>query len=521
MLQSADVSGASRTRDLAVSSAVAICCALLLLLTSPGIPIVWDEGDTIFRAESLAADDGPWPYTTVREGHPPLSGMLVALGERIAPNWLAPLTRYRFGPCLFFALAAGAMFYRLRRDYALWIVPIVAVGVLLGIPRLFAHAHFAALDGPLTAAWVLAWAAFAPARRCCYFAPLLGLALGLTLAAKFTGWFAIAPFVTWAILYRDRGAAIALAIAIPVAIVVFIALNPPLWSEPLAGIRTFFELNLGRADHRGLNITTQFFGRMYDLDHPLPFYNTLVWTLIVVSPMSLVLAGVGIVSTVRRWRTDPISMLLVLQWFTLILVRATPWAPPHDGIRLFLPSFAFLAALAGVGAGRGLYRETLYSAEKIVAQGWAKVTIGIVLTMGTVDAISYFPHGLSFYNRLIGGLRGATSLGMEPTYWWDSLDDDALKWLAQNTGPGEKIAFAAAPPKNLELLKRWGRLVHVPTDQGTFRWYVIQRRPSAWSPVDRRLIQQAKPAYQHTFKGVPLLDVYDYADYERLKAEGR
>jgi len=519
MLQSADVSGVSRTRDLAVSLAVAICCALLLLLTSPGIPIVWDEGDTIFRAELLAAGDEPWPYTTVREGHPPLSGLLVALGHEIAPNWLDPLTRYRLGPCLFFALAAGAMFYRLRRDYALWIVPVVAVGVLMGIPRLFAHAHFATLDGPLTAAWMLAWAMFAPARRCWYFAPLFGVALGLTLAAKFTGWFAIVPFAAWAILYRDHRSAIALAIAVPVAIAVFIALNPPLWNEPIAGLRTFFELNLNRADHRGLNITTQFFGRMYDLDHPLPFYNTLVWTMIAVSPMPLVLAWVGIVSTVRRWRTDPTSMLLVLGWLTLVVVRATPWAPPHDGIRLFLPSFAFLAALAGVGAGRGLYRETLFNSEKIVAQGWAKVAIGLALTMGTLDAIGYFPHGLSYYNRLIGGLRGAAALGMEPTYWWDSLDDDALKWLAQNTGPGEKIAFAAAPPKNLELLQRWGRLANLPSEPGKFRWYVIQRRPSAWSPVDRRLIEQAKPAYQKTLKSVPLLDVYDYADYEAMQAK--
>lgn len=519
MLQSADVNGVSRARDLAVSLAVAIACALLLLLTSPAIPIVWDEGDTIFRAESLAAGDEPWPYTTVREGHPPLSGMLVALGERIAPTWLRPLTRYRLGPCLFFALAAGAMFYRLKRDYALWIVPIVALGILLTMPRMFAHAHFATLDGPLTAAWLLSWAAFAPARRCLWFAPVLGVALGLTLAAKFTGWFAVVPFVVWAALYRDRRAALALLIAVPVALGVFVALNPPLWHEPVAGLRTFFELNLGRGNHRGLNITTQFFGRMYDLDHPLPFYNTLVWTLIVVSPMSLALAGVGIVATVRRWRIDPTSMLLVLLWGTLVVVRATPWAPPHDGIRLFLPSFAFLAALAGVGAGRGLYRETLYSPEKIVAQGWAKVAIGIALTMGTLDAVSYFPHGLSFYNRLIGGIRGATSLGMEPTYWWDALDGEALDWLNEHTGPDEKVAFAAAPPKNLELLKRWGRLKHVPSDPGKFRWYVLQRRPSAWSAVDRRLIERAMPVYRKTLKGVPLLDIYDYADYERMKAE--
>lgn len=496
-----------------------LATALLLVATSPAMPLVWDEGDTIDRAEAIAEGVRPWPYTTEREGHPPLSGLLVAAGHAIAPAGLDPLTSYRLGPILLFSVASGVLFYRLRRDYRLWIVAIVAVGVLLTMPRMLAEAHFATLDGPVTACWLLAWAAFRSARANRWWSPLLGLALGLTLAAKFTGWLAIAPLAAWVILYRDRRGAIALAVAVPLALAVFIMLNPSLWSDPLGGLRTFFALNLNRADNPGLNITTQFFGRLYNLDHPLPFYNTLVWTLITVSPMSLVLAGVGLVASVRRWCSDPSSMLIVLNWATLILVRATPWAPPHDGIRLFLPSFAFLAALAGVGAGRGLYRETLFAPddEKIVAQGWARVTIGIALVMGTVDAISYFPHGLSFYNRLVGGLRGAVALGMEPTYYWDGLDRPALDWLAENTGGDEKVAFASAPPRNLELLKRWGLLAKLPSDPGRFRWYVLQCRPSAWQPVDRWLIENAQPSYQRTFKGVPLLVIYDYSAVDRAR----
>jgi 4-amino-4-deoxy-L-arabinose transferase-like glycosyltransferase len=516
----ARVNGVSFIRDLLVSAGVTLATALLLVATSPSLPIVWDEGDTIGRAEAIADSNAPWPYTTVREGHPPLSGLLVAVGYAVAPPGLDPLTRYRFGSMLLFSLASGVMFYRLRRDYRLWIVPVVAVTVLLAMPRMFAEAHFATLDGPVTACWVLTWAAFGSARASHWWTPLLSLALGLTLAAKFTGWLAIVPLVAWTLLYRDRRGAVALAVAVPLAVGVFVALNPLLWSDPVGGLRTFFALNLNRADNPGLNITTQFFGRLYNLDHPLPWYNTLVWTFITVSPMSLLLAGVGLVASVRRWRGDPLSMLIVLNWATLIVVRATPWAPPHDGIRLFLPSFAFLAALAGVGAGRGLYRDTLFAPdeEKIVAQGWARVTIGIVLVMGTVDAISYFPHGLSFYNRLIGGLRGAVALGMEPTYYWDGLDRRALEWLADNTAGDEKVAFASAPPRNLELLKRWGLLERLPSDPGRFRWYVIQRRPSAWQPVDRWLIENAQPAYQRTFKGVPLLDVYDYGLVAKARA---
>ena len=113
------------------------------------------------------------------------------------------------------------------------------------------------------------------------------MALGLTFSAKFTGWLAPLPFLAWAVFYRDLRGLSALAVGLPIAVAVFVALNPPLWDAPIEGLRTFFDLNLNRASRPGLNITTQFFGRMYDLDHPLPWYNTLVWTAITISPMPM------------------------------------------------------------------------------------------------------------------------------------------------------------------------------------------------------------------------------------------
>jgi 4-amino-4-deoxy-L-arabinose transferase-like glycosyltransferase len=424
--------------------AVSILCGALLLVTASRMPLAWDEGDTIFRAEEIAqlaaqsgVDDHPqfltavraegnWPFTTQREGHPPLAGIVVALGQGIAPSWLDPLTRERLGPIVLFSIAAGAMFYRLQREYRLLVVSLVAIAAMLTMPRLFAHAHFATLDAPLTACWVLAWAAFASAARDWRWIPCFGLALGLTLCAKFTGWLAPLPFLAWTVLYRDRGGLRAIAAGLAIALGVFVALNPPLWDAPLAGLLEFFDLNLHRGVRSGLNISTQFFGRMYNLDYPLPWYNTLAWTAITISPMPLLFGCLGIVATLRRWRTDRAGVLLVCQWATLVVVRALPFSPPHDAERLILPSFAFFAALVGVGFGRALYRNSLLEPDKIVAQGWAKVALVLALSAATVDSIGYFPHGLSFYNRLIGGLRGATALGLEPTYYWDSLDRQTL-----------------------------------------------------------------------------------------------
>ena len=157
------------------------------------------------------------------------------------------------------------------------------------MPRLFAHEHFATLDGPLTAAWVLAWATFAP--RC---------ATGRLDAAVWTG----AGADPGCQVHRLAGAAAVCGLdrvvpaaaaecgrwrsVCPMALAVFVALNPPLWHEPLTGLRTFFDLNLNRAEQGHLNVTTWFLGRMYNLDHPLPWYNTLVWTVVTITPVTAV-----------------------------------------------------------------------------------------------------------------------------------------------------------------------------------------------------------------------------------------
>ena len=152
---------------------------LVLLATSPGLPIAWDEGNAIGRAERIAEwgrswfQQGPngkhplsreaisdhWHYTTQIEGHPAFYGIVIAAGHSIGARILPPLTAWRLGPILLFSLAAGAMFYRLGRDYS-QAAGLAAVLALLLQPRLFAHAHFAICDSPLMACWILAWAAF-------------------------------------------------------------------------------------------------------------------------------------------------------------------------------------------------------------------------------------------------------------------------------------------------------------------------------------------------------------------------
>ena len=78
------------------------------------------------------------------------------------------------------------------------------------------------------------------------------------------------------------------------------------------------------------------------------------------------------------------------------------------------------------------------------------------------------------------------------------------------------------------LLRNWGRLRTEVTDPSwgtTFKWYVLQNRPSLLSAADRILIDSETPAYAkyagHHPRGVPadlnvpLILVFSYEQYQR------
>lgn len=361
--------------------------AVALVVTSPTAPMVWDEGDAIYRAERVRkwfgqvfSEGNPWaaftvqairqgwPFATQREGHPAGYGVLIALGKSAA-FWLHdPLTQYRYGPMLLFSLATGAAVYRLYRT---WGIRAALAGwfCLILQPRLFAHAHFASYDGPVTAWWLLAWVTFPLTAtrtqwqgKAAASSPLgrflvWGMVLGATLSTKATGWLAPLPFLAWTICYRRWRSLPKLFLGLLTAGITFLVLNPPLWVSPIAGWGKFFALNLHRRATPGLNITTCFLGRFYNLDYPLPWYNTLFWTAIVVPLPILFCFLLGLIQWVRTRRRADLTLLL-LNWATLVMVRAIPGTPPHDGIRLFLPSFAFLGLIAGVGFRWGTVRLT-------------------------------------------------------------------------------------------------------------------------------------------------------------------
>jgi 4-amino-4-deoxy-L-arabinose transferase-like glycosyltransferase len=546
---------ARRWKAPAAGLLVAALTLLLLVATEPQLTIVWDEGYTLGRVERIRAwckavrdpkgfaahwrGEAPrdelvqqrpdeirptasqvdtraklfsrpvldyfWPFAREEpHGHPPFYALVSLVGDLIAPG-ASELLRARLGPMLLFSSVSGAVFAFFAARYGNWSAALAA-GAWVLQPRLFAHAHYALYDNVLTSLWIAAILAFAMAarspvaagkRRRWAWAILVGVIAACAADTKLTGWFLPLPFLAWVVLRRDIKGAWSLVVAGLVGLLVLYALCPPFWGQPIAGVDRFLKSNLSRA--QTVPIPALFLGRVYMTPkQALPWYNTIVWTAFIAPVGVLAFALAGVWRTLRTFKSEPFGLLVLLNWGFFLVLRALPGAPGHDAERQFLPAFGCLALLAGLGgaaAGQNCGR-------------WARVLIAASLVEGAVSVAAMMPVPLSYYSPVVGGLPGATKLGMEPTYYWDALTPAALNWLNQNTPAGERVSFATNPTSWF-YLRRTGRLkarFYVPWETGRVAWYVVQNRAGSLGPRDRALVARLGPRYVLVEKwGVPLI----------------
>ena len=235
----------------------------------------------------------------------------------------------------------------------------------------------------------------------------------------------------------------------------------------------------------------------------LPWYNTLLLTAITTPVGFLALALVGVCSTARRLG-DRLDMLMLLN-LAFPLFRALPHTPGHDGVRQFLPAIGGLAVVAGLGASRLVNRHGT----------WAKTLIVMALLEGVISIGLIMPVPLSYFSPIVGGLPGATRLGMEPTYYWDALSDHAMGWINRHTSSDRPILFSAVLHTYF-YLKSSDRLkpdaLFFPPVSDVKR-YVVRNRPWSWYELDRRLVARFGPDRVIAARGnVPLAWEFSGAD---------
>ena len=229
--------------------------------------------------------------------------------------------------------------------------------------------------------------------------------------------------------------------------------NPAWWRETLPRLAHYYAINASR---RGVlpDIRILYFGQTYE--YSLPWHNA--WVLIAITvPASILLAAVvGLVLRLPTIRRDRVPLYFLLHLLILPVLRMLP-TPAHDGVRLFLPTFFFLAAFAGWGAvGLADLVGRPDRARRVAHTAMA----ALVLIPAAWGLIHIHPFELSYYNELIGGPRGAWARGFELSYWYEAFDGETLDEINRLLPDGAAFVAlnALTEPPTFGCLQELGHL---------------------------------------------------------------
>ena len=512
-------------------AAVAVAAAVLALvvpeLDRPGV--TWDEPEyfsSVQRIQNWAAGAvrdpasafgrdaiiAAWdpPDHRYYNPHPPVYKQGMAVTEQVFGDALGPVSGYRLFSASLFALLAGLLAWTVSG-----VVGIPAgIGAALSLalmPRLAGHAHFATTDMPLTFFWTLAVLAFAGFLRKGggVRLSLAAIALGLAMGTKFTGWLLPVPLLIWAILERRWWPWI---VTLGVGLLVTWLFVPTAWHDPHGALFRLVEESLTRDE--SIPIATAYFGRIYD--YVVPWHQAIVMMLITVPVGILSLALIG-TADIGRSRTllrpsDPraaLARLSLLQIGFFLALMALPSSPNHDGVRLFLPAFPFVAILAGLALGR--FEEALHARfEPRAALLGMLLLMSVYLLPAFRQERAIAPYWISYYNELIGGMRGASATGMEVTYWYDAFTPDFISEIERVLPEGATV-MAWPTAKYFEELQGLGRLredLRFVSDPSA-SYLLMMARQATLPPPLVEVYRTVRPIVAVEVQGVELAGLYE------------
>ena len=288
--------------------------------------------------------------------------------------------------------------------------------------------------------------------------------------------------------------------------------NPAWWRETLPRLAHYYAINTTR---RGVlpDIQILYFGQTYE--YSLPWHNA--WVLMAITVPAAILAAsiAGLAVALLRIRSDRLPLFFLVNMVVLPVARMFE-TPSHDGVRLFLPTFFFLAAFAGWGVV--WLADGLAGLIGLRAALVRCVLAGMLLGSAAWQLIKIHPYELSYYNELIGGPRGAWKRGFELTYWYDAFNDQVLAELNARFPHNAHIQFAgdkSAPVmlfpdlQSLGKLRKDIQLGGAKRDEFPYMWLLTHdSKASAFT----RLLFAMKPWYAHRPRQLDGLRVVTVAD---------
>ncbi|MFO0632801.1 MAG: hypothetical protein U0168_08125 [Nannocystaceae bacterium] len=382
----------------------------------------------------------PQPGTAIEGVEPPSppGGVVPLLPEGAAMRLPAQLLA-GVGVALLFATAAasgGAL------------AGLVAAGAFMLLPHVWFHAGLHAFDVPVAVALLAVVLAYRRAQGSRRWGVAVGVILGLAIAVKHNALFA-GPLLALhhiatlahARIRHHRAVSWGQWLPLPlwsmaiVAPLVAFALWPWLWSDPVARVTEYFAFH---RQHAYYNM--EFLGANYN-QPPMPIAYPFVLTWASVPTTVLVLALVGLGLSLRDdlaplcrvlppadaaaprasfWTPRPAGwsrgdglLWLIMGSFPLVLI-ALPSTPIFGGTKHWITAYPFLALAAAHAFATLVHRP--------LAPRWLPPVLAIAcLAPGAISTYDGHPFGMSQYAPLVGGARGAASIGLGRGFWGHAI----------------------------------------------------------------------------------------------------
>jgi 4-amino-4-deoxy-L-arabinose transferase-like glycosyltransferase len=523
-----------------ITSAIFMACviAIILTITAPTIGLTFDETIYIKAADSnaqwmymlikdpvraLKADviDTYWAYN---HQSPPLEKIWSGIVWLVSRHFFNFIVANRLGVILLTAFLVALVYLIIAGSFGTK-AGLFASVAMMSLPRFFFHAHLAELDVPVAvASFALTFLFWKTLDRKSWAWPVLwGIAWGLAVATKFNAVLVQIALLVWVILFRRKWSVfLRLILMCLVAIPTFFLSWPWLYYHTWSRVVDYVNFYL----HHG-NLGQWYYGQFY-LPPPWHFVFVMLWAVVPLTVMALFL--IGIVRGGNGKRDGGLAWLMTLCAFVSISPFIFGKNLVYDNERLFMSIFPYLAALAGIGFGWLVASLSRH----LISGKWAflinpiSLVLGIALvTPQVVSMVGLYPHLLSYYSEGVGGLPGATKLGLETTYWGETfvsaipfinahakpgdaiwIEDKAVPLMYQDSGfLRQDVWFMSKYPQSLSGQEGYGVF-------GEADWYVFQYYQTIYGPsgeagyLPLQILSHQTPVFEVSYRGVPLLKIY-------------
>jgi 4-amino-4-deoxy-L-arabinose transferase-like glycosyltransferase len=523
---------------------LALLTLVLLVATEAQIGLTWDEpaymaasesygqwfGELISHPKQALEQETIDSYWGINHEHPPADKIWSDVVWRFSHLVFNDLTAHRMGNMLLVA-ALVAMLYLIVAEEFNRTTGFLAVASLLTLPRFFFHAHLAALDMPAAVMiFAVLFVFWRTKDRTGLWSTIgLGVVWGLAVATKINAIFIMPTLLLWMLIFkRELRLFIRLVLASILAFPIFVFSWP--WLYPALYERMDEYIRFITVDHWEIG---QFY--LHEFHMPPPWHFPFVMLFAVVPLTLMLFCLVGVVRTAIEKKNRGLGTLFIFNALVPMIVLSIGESMVYDNERLFMPTFVYIAALAGIGLDWALVgiRNGL---KRLNHESLLRPATAILLLLVFVPhlalALPLYPHWLSYYSESVGSLPGARRMGLETTYWCETFAE-SLAFINTNAEAGDSVwtdpwshdvmvyyqlqgrlrddVDIATPPYATSILTPEARLIVRDYYEADF--VVLQYRQTAIGedPAKSPILAWAasrEPDIRISYRGVPLLDVY-------------